>query len=178
MSRPKCTSLACHKKNLDGSAHGYVVWRGRPTSIKIQVCQRSSGSPEARSDLLVNWNAAKLHSPNFNVTWMSRCSGSRDVICKGQMSTGERGRVIALVSCRASVVGLKTFAGWHSRTTDKESRDSRQTHGLLHPSTARLGAARELLRRATRLLDRSASFGVVLGSKDSGDWNREMVQPD
>lgn len=66
VSRLKCTSLACHKKNLEGSAHGYVVWRGRPTSNKIQVCQRSSGSPEARSDLLINWNAAKLRSPNLN----------------------------------------------------------------------------------------------------------------
>lgn len=84
VSRSKCTSLACHKKNREGSAHGYVVRRGWPTSIKTQVCQRSSGSPETRSDLLANRTAAKLHLPNVNITWMSRCRGSRDVICTGQ----------------------------------------------------------------------------------------------
>lgn len=138
VSRPKCMSLACHKKNLEGSAHGCVVWRGWPTSIKIQVCQRSRGSPEARSDLLVNWNAAKLHSPNLNISWMSRCSGSRDGICKrADEYRRERGRVIALVSCRASVVGLKTFAGGIQERQTKNPANSRQTRGVLHPSTPR-----------------------------------------
>lgn len=135
-------SLACHRTNLEGSARGNAVWWWMASPTKGQVCQRSSGSPEAGSDLLVNWNAAKLHSSNLNISCMSRCSGSRDGICKRtdeyrRERERERDRVVALVSCRASVVGLKTFAGWHSRTTDKNPANSRQTHGLLHPSAAR-----------------------------------------
>lgn len=145
VSRPKCMSLACHKKNLEGSAH--FTWFGVDGRLPSKVESANDRAARPRP-AAISWSigrAAKLHSPNFNITWMSRCSESRDVICKGQMSTGERPshrpRILSYQCCR-----IEDIRWWHSRTTDKESREFAPNTRRSTSIYTALGAARELLR--------------------------------